>query len=340
MSIDLSKFPSVSLAHLPTPLQKLERLSEHLGGPTIWVKRDDCTGLAGGGNKTRKLEFIMGDALDKGADTIVTVGATQSNHVRQSVAAAAKLGLQIEVLLERAVERDENYATNGNIMLNYLMGANVHECNANPYLNIEGQALAMKLAEQGCNPYFIPMGGSSVVGALGYTSCISELLNDATHQGFEIDTIVHATSSQGTQAGILAGLRLEDSTIPVHGISVSHPQDELEELVLELSNQTLEFAGSDLRIDCDNVICNDNYCAPGYGEPNDAMIEAVKLCARMEGLLLDPVYTGKAMAGLIDMVRSGHFIKGQNIVFIHTGGQVALHAYQSIFNEKQLSTKE
>ena len=335
MSIDLSKFPRVSLAHLPTPLQRLDRLSNHLGGPTIWAKRDDCTGLAGGGNKTRKLEFLMGDAIAKGADTIVTVGATQSNHVRQSIAAAAKMGLHCEVLLEQEVVRDDDYAHNGNILLDHLMGAVVHECPASPDLNIDGQKFAMQLAEQGRIAYFIPMGGSSVVGALGYTTCVTELLNDSKQLGFSIDAILHASSSQGTQAGILAGLMAHNSAIPVHGISVGREATALAELVLELTNQTLQFAGLSSQINREAVICDDNYCAPGYGEPNDAMIKAVQLCAQLEGLLLDPVYTGKAMAGLIDKVQNGVFTKQQNIIFLHTGGQTALHAYRSIFEPTQ-----
>ncbi len=331
MTFDLSNFPRVGLAHLPTPFEPLNALSEHLGGPKIWAKRDDCTGLAGGGNKTRKLEFLIGDALSKGADTIVTVGATQSNHVRQSVAAAAKVGLKAEVLLERAVIRDEAYANNGNIMLDHLLGAKVHECDASADLNLDGQLFAMKLAEQGHTPYFIPMGGSSVVGALGYTSCIFELMDDADNNGINIDGIVHASSSQGTQAGLLAGLIAAESTIPVYGISVGRDQTELSAMVLELTEQTLEYAGLTKTIDSSSVICSDKFCAPGYGEPNSGMIEAVQLCAQLEGVLLDPVYTGKAMAGLISMIRDGQFKQDQNIVFIHTGGQTALHAYPSIF---------
>ena len=331
MSLNLDKFPRIKLAHLPTPFEPLNALSDFLGGPKIWAKRDDCTGLAGGGNKTRKLEFLIGDAISKRADTIVTVGATQSNHVRQSVAAAAKTGLRAEVLLEKAVVRDVAYANNGNILLDHLLGGKVHQCPASPDLNLDGQQFAMQLAEQGHKPYFIPMGGSSVVGALGYTSCAFELLEDSNKNEFAIDHIVHASSSQGTQAGILAGLIAMESSIPVHGISVGRKASELSTMVHELTEQTLDYAGLEPNVNATSVICNDAYCAPGYGEPNDGMIEAVQLCAQLEGILLDPVYTGKAMSGLISMIKSGEFSKDENVVFIHTGGQAALHAYPSIF---------
>ncbi len=329
--MDLDNFSRIHLAHLPTPLEPLKALSRHLDGPDIFVKRDDCTGLAGGGNKTRKLEFLMADALDQGADTIVTVGATQSNHVRQTVAACAKLGLRAEVLLEKAVVRDADYASNGNVLLDHLMGATIHHCEPSADLNAEGQAFADQLASDGRKTYFIPTGGSSVVGALGYTGCATEILSQSADAGLDIDAIVVASGSQGTQAGLLVGLAAAEADIPVHGICVSRGRVELETLVHALAEKTAEYAGVKTPILRENVLCDDSYYPPGYGQPNDGMIEAVTLCARIEGLLLDPVYSGKAMAGLIDKIRGGTYKKGDTVIFIHTGGQVALHAYRSTF---------
>ncbi|MBT4625297.1 MAG: D-cysteine desulfhydrase [Rhodospirillaceae bacterium] len=329
--MDLTSIPRVQLAHLPTPLEPLETLSRHLDGPDIYVKRDDCTGLAGGGNKTRKLEFLMADALEQGADTIVTAGATQSNHVRQSIAAAAKMGMHAEVLLEVRTIRDDDYAGNGNIILDNLMGAKIHYCDPVDDLNADCQALADKLAGEGAKPYFIPVGGSNKIGALGYADCASEIIGQSAEMGLAVDGIVVASGSQGTQGGLLVGLAAGGSEFPVHGICVSRDAPELEEAVFDLAKQTALYAGLTTPIERASVICDDGYYAPGYGQPNDGMIEAVTLCARLEGLLLDPVYSGKAMSGLIGKIRNGTIKKGDTVIFIHTGGQVALHAYRSTF---------
>ncbi len=326
-------FPRVELAHLPTPFEHLKRLSAHLGGPNIYVKRDDCTGLAGGGNKTRKLEFLMADAISQGADTIVTVGATQSNHVRQTVAACAKLGLKAEVLLERAIIRDDDYAHNGNILLDGLMGANIHECETGEDMDVKGQAFTDDLCAQGRKAYFIPTGGSSPVGVIGYMDCITEILSQSQVMGVGIDAIFAASGSQGTQAGLVLGLAHARSDIPLYGVSVAREKHDLEQRVFALAARAAKLAKLDTPILREHVICDDGYYAPGYGQPNAGMVEAVKLCARLEALLIDPVYSGKAMAGLIDKIRKGEFTKEQNIVFIHTGGQIALHAYRSEFEE-------
>ncbi len=278
--MDLASFPRIQLAHLPTPLEPLEALSRHLGGPDIYVKRDDCAGLAGGGNKTRKLEFLMADALEQGADTIVTVGATQSNHVRQTIAATVKLGLQAEVLLETAVVRDDDYAGNGNVLLDNLMGATIHHCEPGENLDVQGHALADELASDGANTYFIPTGGSNVIGALGYVDCADEILGQAGEMGLGVDAIVVASGSQGTQAGLLVGLANAGSEIPVYGICVSRSGAELEELVFELAKKTADFAGVTAPILPGSVMCDGGYYAPGYGQPNDGMIKAVTLCAR------------------------------------------------------------
>lgn len=330
------ELPRLQLAYLPTPFEPLPALSTYLGGPNIYVKRDDCTGLAGGGNKTRKLEYLMADAAAKGADVIVTVGATQSNHVRQSVAAAAKLGLDIHVLLQKDVVRDEDYARNGNFMLNSLMGAVVHEVLPDKDLNERGVEFADDLTRQGHNPYFIPIGGSSPIGAYGYRGCAREIVAQAEAAHLDIDAIFVASGSFGTQAGLVVGMIESHKDIPIHGISVSKPSADLEAGVYALALETAKLAGLTSPVPRGNVICHDQYYAPGYGEPNEGMIEALRLCATLEGLLLDPVYSGKAMAALIDHIRKGKFKAGQNVVFIHTGGQTALHAYRSVFEDAAL----
>lgn len=329
--MDLNRFPRVHLAHLPTPLEPLPALSRYLGGPDIYVKRDDCTGLAGGGNKTRKLEFLMADALEQGAETIVTVGATQSNHVRQTIAAARKLGLGAEVLLASEVVRDGDYATNGNMLLDILMGATIHHREPSDDWNADGQALTDDLTRDDVKAYFIPTGGSNVIGALGYVDCATEIIGQSSEMGLDIDAIIVASGSQGTQGGLLVGLAEAGSNIAVHGICVRCSGPELENLVFDLATKTADYAGCGATVQRGAVICDGGYFAPGYGLPNAAMIEAVTLTAQLEGLLLDPVYSGKAMAGLIDKVRGGTFKKGETVVFLHTGGQAALHAYRSTF---------
>jgi len=329
--MDLTRFPRVHLAQLPTPLEPLKNLSRELDGPDIYVKRDDCTGLAGGGNKTRKLEFLVADAIEQGADTLVTVGATQSNHVRQSIAAAAKTGLRIEVLLEKRMHRDDDYAENGNVMLDHLMGGVVHHCGPVDDLNVAGQELADELRDDGRNIYFFPAGGSSAVGSLGYTSSAAEILTQAEDMDLKVDTIVVACGSQGTQAGLLVGIADANAAIPVLGMSVGRAREELEGKVFALARETAELAGCASPVTRESVVCDDGYFGEAYGQPTDAMIEAVTLCARLEGLLLDPVYTGKAMSGLIAKIRAGIYKKGQSVVFVHTGGQAALHGYKTVF---------
>lgn len=327
----LSRFARHRLAHLPTELEPLDRLSEALGGPQIFVKRDDCTGLATGGNKTRKLEFLVGDALAKQADTLVTVGATQSNHVRQTVAAAAKAGLKCHVLLEREVVRDDDYETNGNVLLDKLLGATFHHCEKVKDLNDEGRALTEQLSKEGAKPYFIPAGGSNPLGALGYVDCAFEIAKQTDAQDIQFSALYLATGSQGTQAGLLVGFAMQESPIPVHGIAVSRPGEDQAKRVLNLARLTETLLKTGLIVFDDQVFCHGGFYEPGYGEPNAGMIEAVKLCAQTEGLLLDPVYTGKAMAGMIAHIREGRYDKTDILVFLHTGGQAALSAYRSVF---------
>lgn len=324
----LSEFPRVPLAHLPTPLEHLPRLSEHLGGPQIYVKRDDCTGLATGGNKTRKLEYSMGEALASGADTVITVGAVQSNHVRQTAAAACKLGLKCEVLLEHRVKQpSELYRNSGNVFLDRVLGANLREYDAGTDFDAEMAYIAKEITSAGGTPYIIPGGASNPVGALGYVGCGVELLQQFSEQELTVDHLVTATGSAGTHAGLAVGLRGSGSDLPILGIGVNAPQGQQEEKVFALASETADFVGAPGVVAREDIVADCNYIGAGYGEPTDSMNEAVLMLARLEGLLFDPVYSGKALAGMIDYIREGRFDDASSIVFLHTGGAAGLFAY-------------
>jgi L-cysteate sulfo-lyase len=330
----LAKFPRLRITHGPTPLEPMKRLSEALGGPNLWIKRDDCTGLASGGNKTRKLEYLMADALQQGADTVVTQGATQSNHARQTVAIAAKLGMASHIILEdRTGYAFEDYKHSGNVFLDHLYGASVSEVPADTDMNAAMAQLADQLRGQGRNPYVIPGGGSNALGALGYVTCALELANQANEMGVAFDHLVHATGSAGTQAGLVVGLAGARTQIPVYGVGVRAAKAAQEDRVYKLALETAELLGTPGCVQRDDVVANCDYVGPGYGRPTPGMIEAVTMLARLEGILLDPVYSGKGMAGLIDLCRTGHFKKGENIVFLHTGGSVALYGYRHAFQD-------
>lgn len=328
----LSRFPRIRLGHMSTPLEPMDNLSRALGGPRLWIKRDDCTGLSTGGNKTRKLEFLMADALEKGADTVITQGATQSNHARQTVAAACKLGLECHILLEdRTGSEDTAYNYNGNVFLDQLHGATVSKRPGGADMAAEMEVLAGQLSEEGKIPYIIPGGGSNAIGALGYVNAALELMVQANEMGLQIDHLVHATGSAGTQAGLVAGMAACHSGIPVLGIGVRAPKDKQEANVFALAQKTEAKLGLSGVVARDQVVANCDYVGGGYGVPTEGMVEAVTLLARHEGLLLDPVYSGKGMAGLIDLIRKGHFKPEENIVFLHTGGSVALFGYPDAF---------
>jgi L-cysteate sulfo-lyase len=324
----LARFPRVRLAHLPTPLEHLPNLSRHLGGPEIWIKRDDCTGLSTGGNKTRKLEFLMADAIAQQADIVLTQGATQSNHARQTAAAAARLGLACHILLEdRTGKTDTDYRASGNVFLDHLHGASVEHCAANADMNGELAKVGERMRSEGRRPYLIPGGGSNPVGALGYVNAAIELVTQADTSGLRIDHVVHATGSAGTQAGLVAGLCGIRSGIPLLGIGVRAPRDRQEENVYRLACATTELCGCPGAVTREQVEADCSYVGPGYGFSTPASLDAIQTLARLEGILLDPVYSGKGMAGLIDLVRKGRFRAGQNVVFIHTGGSVGLFGY-------------
>ena len=334
----LSRFPRIHLAHLPTPLERMDRLSKELGGPEIWIKRDDCTGLSTGGNKTRKLEFLMAEAEAEGADMVVTQGATQSNHARQTAAFAAKLGVDCHILLEdRTGYDDKNYNENGNVFLDYLHGATAEKRPSGLDMHAEMEAVADQLRAGGRKVYTIPGGGSNPTGALGYVNCALELVNQANERGLPIDRIVHATGSAGTQAGLVVGLQAMNADIPLLGIGVRAPKPKQEENVYKLAVATAEKLGCPGIVSREDVVANTDYVGEGYGIPTPGTIEAIELFAQLEGILLDPVYSAKGAAGLIDLIRKGHFQEGERIVFLHTGGSAALFGYTMAFDYAPLS---
>ncbi len=328
----LSQFPRVRLAHLPTPLEPLERLSVELGGPPIFVKRDDCTGLAFGGNKTRKLEFLLADARTAGADTVITAGGLQSNHVRQTAAAANRLGLACHLVLQRYLDwPDSAYLESGNLLLDGLLGARIHVAPPDQPRDQVMARLAERLSAEGAQPYIIPAGGSNAVGGLGYAAAAGEILDQAETVGIDIGAVVFATASGGTQGGLIAGFALRDAAVEVIGINVDAKDPELADKVARVAEGTAGLLALGDRELAGKVEIADGYGGEAYGLPTPEMQESLRLLARLEGLVLDPVYTGKAMAGLIGLVRQGRFDAARAVVFIHTGGLPGLFAYPSLF---------
>jgi len=332
--MNLARFPRRRYADGPTPLQPLARLSKALGGPNLFIKRDDQLGFAAGGNKVRKLEFVVADALEKGADFLITCGAVQSNHCRLTLAAAVREGLKCGLVLEERVPGSYKPEASGNNFLYRLMGVDrIKVVPGGSDMMGAMSAMAEEVRAQGGRPYLIPGGASNPLGALGYTACAQETLSQAFDMGLRIDRVVCASGSAGTHAGLLIGFWGTRSGIPVVGMNVSRKKTQQEELVFKLARETAALAGIDGELPRDAVLCFDDYVGPGYSLPTAGMVEAVKMLARTEAVLLDPVYTGKAMAGLIDLVRKGFFKKGENVVFLHTGGAPALYAYLDSFWE-------
>lgn len=331
--MQLGRFPRVFVAHLPTPLERLDRLSEALGGPEIWIKRDDCTGLSTGGNKTRKLEFLMAEAQAQGADMVMTQGATQSNHARQTAAFAARLGMSCHILLEdRTGSNNVSYNANGNVLLDHLHGATTAKYPGGTDMQAAMETEAEGLRAKGRNVYIIPGGGSNPTGALGYVNCAYELLGQANDRGLAFDHMVTATGSAGTQAGLIVGLKASNAGIPLLGIGVRAPKPKQEENVFNLAVRTAEKLGCPGVVAREDVVANCDYVGAGYGIPGSDTIEAIRIFAETEGILLDPVYSGKGAAGLIDLCRKGHFKAGERIVFLHTGGSAGLFGYVDTFN--------
>ena len=317
------KFPArVPIAYLPTPIERLERLSRHLGGPELWIKRDDQTGLATGGNKTRKLEFLVADALAQGSDHLVTTGAPQSNHCRQTAAAAARFGLGCSLVLRGSKPE----ATTGNLLLDHLLGAHVYWSDGRDCSEAIA-AVQTELRSLGRRPYLIPLGGSNVIGATSYVLAMRELMGQLEAERLNLDFIVFASSSGGTQAGITLGAHVYGYRGAALGISVDHPADSLRTQVAALTTATATHLGLDSLSLADRIDVNDDYLGEGYARVGETEREAIKLVGQLEGILLDPVYTGRAMGGLIDLIRWGAFTRGQRVLFWHTGGTAALPAF-------------
>lgn len=328
----LDQLPRVALQHAPTPLQPLARLSAALGGPEIWIKRDDCTGLALGGNKVRKLEFLLGEAKAQGADTIITAGGPQSNHACQTAAAAARLGLDCVLILTDAVAgRDPAYHANGNLLLDDLFGARIelHPGTADP--DAEMARAAEECRAEGGVPYIVPIGGSNALGMMGYVDAAQELLRQGGDQGVGFTHVVLASGSGGTQAGLALGLALSGSAVPAIGYCISRTSQEQRPRVARLVQAGADLLGVASPLAPDDLALEDGVVGEGYGLPTPGMVEALQLVARHEGLVLDPVYAGKAMAGLIAGIRAGRYGRDDVVVFLHTGGAPSLFAYPDAF---------
>jgi D-cysteine desulfhydrase family pyridoxal phosphate-dependent enzyme len=309
--------PKLAIAHLPTPIESLTELSNQLGGPQIFIKRDDQTGLAFGGNKTRKLEYLLADAQQHGADTLITAGAVQSNHCRQTAAAAARKGFACILVLTG----DKPNKPSGNNFLDLLLGAEI------VWAGSENRELALErtfneVINAGRNPYLIPYGGSNEIGAMGYVYAMQELLDQVPNP----DWIIFPSSSGGTQAGLALGARLYNYRGKLLGISIDNPASELSQKVAKLAEDTARKLGVDQKFSPPDILVNDDYLGGGYGIMGEAEIEAINLFARSEGVLLDPVYTGRAAAGLIDLIRKGKITADQRVLFWHTGGTPAIFA--------------
>lgn len=321
----IESLPRFSLTQLPTPVEALPALARELGGPTLLIKRDDQTGLALGGNKARKLEFLVGDALAKGGDTLVTVGAAQSNHCRQTAAAAARAGLQCELILNG----QKTEVPNGNLLLNELFGARLHWIERSQRA-AKLELLSTELRAQGRKPYPITVGGSNGIGATGYVVAMIELMDQLRASGQCVDHIVFGTSSGGTQAGIILGARASGFNGQLHGLSIDKDDPEHNEYeveVAQIANECAGYIGSNVRLTPADVKVVYGYKGEGYGVVGNREREAIRLMARCEGILLDPVYTGRAFGALVDLIRKGVFRQAETVLFWHTGGAPALFAY-------------
>jgi L-cysteate sulfo-lyase len=325
----LSRFPRLGLAQLNTPLEPLKRLSAHLGGPRLWVKREDATGLGFGGNKLRKLDYVLHDAISSGADTLVSGGVVQSNSQRQVAAAAAKLGMEchLAVYHGRVAPPTPEYNASGNAFLNRLFGAHLHDVPWTGDRNAAIRALGAKLEQQGRRPYFVPYGVSNVLGAIGYATTITEIGQQAAELGIRPAAIVHCSGSAGTQAGLIVGAAACMPQTRIVGVDIDAEPERVRSDVTRLAREAAERLGvpfSELHIE---VVAG--HAGPAYGVPHAATVEAIRLAGRLEALPLDPVYSGKGLAGLIALIREGRWSAEDDVIFIHTGGSPALFAYQS-----------
>ena len=336
--IDLSRFPRRIYTEGPTPLEPMPRFSAALAatcpggvGPEVWIKRDDMLGLFPGGNKTRKLEFLAADALAQGADTLVTCGAPQSNHCRITLAAAVKEGLKCRFVIEERVPNSFSETASGNHFLFRLLGVEaITVVPGGSNMAAAMQQVADEVAALGRKAYIIPGGGSNAIGGLGYADCARELQQQCTERGLQFDAVVVGSGSSGTHGGLAAGFVALGMKTPIVGIGVSRDPADQEPLVRREAQAVLDLLGTGLTLPEDAIRSVGGYWQPKYSVPNAAMVEAVQMLARSEGILLDPIYTGKIMAGLIGGARQGDFNPGQKILFLHTGGLPSVHAYENV----------
>tara|TARA_B100000686_G_C16758950_1_gene957404 strand:+ start:900 stop:1883 length:984 start_codon:yes stop_codon:yes gene_type:complete len=327
MSLD---FPRQKLGHFPTPIEYLKNISNYLNGPQIYIKRDDCTGLATGGNKTRKLEYLIPDAINKKATLIVTIGAVQSNHARQTAAVCAKLNLKCLIILEERLKNaPEAYNNSGNVFLDKLFAAEIIFCPKEKNIESFANQIMKKRKTKGERPYFIPVGGSNEIGELGYVECMREIIQEQKKNNFT--HILVASGSGGTHSGSVVGATYFKSNVNIIGISVKDRKLDQEEKVFKLAKKCCDYIKSNYPKRKD-IIVFDEYVGQGYGVPTEGMKEAVKLMATKEAILLDPVYSGKSFNGLIDLIKKKNFKDTDKVLFIHTGGAVSLHAYEWAFD--------
>ena len=326
----LERIPRVGLAHLPTPLEPLPRLTAEIGGPRLWVKREDCTGLGFGGNKLRKLDYVLSEALAAGADTLVSGGVVQSNSLRQVAAAAAKLGLACHLVVYegRVAAPPPDYRDQGNALLNRLFGAQLHKRPWTGERNAAIEALAAELAAQGRKPFVVPYGVSNGRGALAYASTIIEIARQSAAAGFTPGAVVHCSGSGGTQAGLVLGARAALSRTRILGIDIEAEPDRVQADVLRYGEEAaallqIPFEPADVEVVA-------GHAGPAYGVPQAATLEAIRLAGRLEALVLDPVYSGKGLAGLIALIRAGRWRANEDVVFLHSGGGPALFAYREV----------
>jgi L-cysteate sulfo-lyase len=333
-----SSFPTVNLSHKPTPLERLDNISSDFQ-TNIWIKRDDCTGLAFGGNKSRQLEFYIGHAKSLGADILLTTGAIQSNHVRMTVAAARKTNMDVEVQLEHRVEREQvEYHQSGNPFLVKLMGAKIHYYPVGEDEDGADQAMidrAEVLRQEGRNPYVIPLSNAKTpYGALGYVEAAEEILQQLESTNLKPDRFIVPTGSASTHAGFLLGLRASGCLIPVQGICVRRDAVSQRNRVATKIQSVVDLMGLDIKISDEDVVCDDRFLAPGYGQLNEAASGAIKLMARREGIFLDPTYSGKSFAGLLDCIDSENYGVDNHVVFLHTGGSPSLFGYPELVSDQ------
>ncbi|WP_345816902.1 D-cysteine desulfhydrase family protein (plasmid) [Paraburkholderia sp. PREW-6R] len=329
----LTVYPRLSLLDGVTPIQRLTRLERESGGVRIHVKRDDLMGLGGGGNKLRKLEYLLGEAIAMGADTVITVGARQSNHARLTAAAAARAGMQCELVLTRSVQRsDAAYADNGNVLLDELLGAAIHDLSGADDPMDYALQRAAELKKNGRRVYVAPLGGSSPVGCLGYAACAAEIETQAFAMNLQFDEVVVPHGSGGTHAGLVAGfIAIGKTPAYVRAHAVLASEEKARAVSFEKSTAVLRLLGCDPVHTIAELNIDDSHLGSGYGVPTDSMRVALRSLARTEGLLLDPVYSGKAFAGLLDDIKNGRYRAGQNVLFVMTGGLPGLFAYRSAF---------